>query len=355
MIRNIFLLSSLMILMSLPLSAQHLEVIKGNVDCGNVAYEKPVKAVFELKNKSRHKVRITNVETSCGCVSVDYPHGDIDGREAFTVQLTYDARMLGHFYKTALVTYKGSDEPIELVMKGKVLTEVQDNSADYPYAFGKLLTDKNMIEFDDVSKGENQEQDLLVYNNGSETLEPNLLHLPSYITTKVMPEHLKPGKAGKITLYLNSSKLRSYGLTQSKVNIAGKYGEKVSEETEIPVSVVLTPDLEMTEAEMLNAPKLSLSTENIEVDFQGKSKKRYDILLSNTGRTTLNITSLQMFTEGMKVTLSKRHIEPGETAKLKVTAYSNAFKKTKSRPRILMITNDPKKSKVIIELKVVRL
>lgn len=345
----------MIMLMILPMSAQHLEVIKGNVDCGNVAYERPVSAVFELKNKNRHKLSISNVETSCGCIGIDYPHGDIDGRKTFSVKLTYDARMLGHFYKTAIITFNGNEEPVELVMRGVVLAELKDNSADYPYVFGKLLADKNVIEFDNVSKGENQEMELAVYNNGSETLDPNLMHLPSYLTTKVMPERLSPGKSGKITVYLNSSKLYNYGLTQSKVHIAGRYGEKVSEETEIPVSVVLTPDLEMTETEKLNAPKLSLSTELIEVDFQGKSKKRYTIVLSNNGRSTLDISSLQMFTEGMKVTLAKRHIEPGESAKLKVTAYSTAFKKSKSRPRILMITNDPEKSKVIIELKVVRL
>lgn len=347
------ILSSLLMLLMLPLSAQHLVVTKGSVDCGNVAYEKPVTAVFELKNKHRHKLKISKVETSCGCTKVEYPKGEIGANEEFAIQLTYDARMLGHFYKTALVTSNDSEQPVELVMKGVVLAELEDNAADYPYAFGSLLLDKNVIEFDNVNKGENQEMELLVYNNGTETVEPNLLHLPSYLTTKVMPEHLGPRKAGKITVYLNSAKLRNYGLTQSKVNIAGRYGEKVNERTEIPVSVVLTPDfLDMSEADILNAPRLSLSSETIDVDFAGKSKKKYTIELSNNGRSTLSISSLQLFTDGMKVTLPKRHLEPGEKTKLKVTVYRSALEKSHARPRILMITNDPQKAKVIIELKI---
>lgn len=349
--KRIMLLSSFVMIIMMSLSAQNLAVIKGRVDCGNVAYEKPVTAVFELQNKGRHKMTIDRVETSCGCISADYPRGEIAGHEKFKVQLTYDARMLGHFYKTAMITVGGSRQPQELVMTGNVLAELEDNAADYPYAFGNLRTDKNTIEFDNVSKGDNLKQEIAIYNNGTETLEPNLMHLPSYLTTSVMPERLSPGKSGKITVYLNSSKLRDYGLTQSKVNLAGTFGEKVSDDTEIPVSVVLIPDfMEMSETQKLNAPQLVLSAEQIEVDFGGKSKKRYDITLTNNGRSPLHIRSLQMFTGGMKVTLPKRRLAPGESTKLKITAYRDELKRVKGKPRVLMITNDPKKAKVVISL-----
>lgn len=61
---------------------------------------------------------------------------------------------------------------------------------------------------------------------------------------------------------------------------------------------------------------------------------------------------MQMFTTGLKVRLNKSKLDPGESAKLKITAYKKQLKSARSRPRVLMITNDPTKPKVVIHVKV---
>lgn len=61
---------------------------------------------------------------------------------------------------------------------------------------------------------------------------------------------------------------------------------------------------------------------------------------------------MQMFTTGLKVRLNKSKLDPGESAKLKITAYKKQLKSARSRPRVLMITNDPDKPKVVIHVKV---
>ena len=86
----------------------------------------------------------------------------------------------------------------------------------------------------------------------------------------------------------------------------------------------------------------------LDFQFNGKSKQKGEIILMNDGQTTLNITSLQMFTPGLKVTLSKRELKPGETAKLKITGIAKELKRARTKPRVLMITNDPDKPKVVI-------
>jgi hypothetical protein len=58
-----------------------------------------------------------------------------------------------------------------------------------------------------------------------------------------------------------------------------------------------------------------------------------------------------MFTAGMQISLGKSKLAPTETTKLKIQIDSEELKKQKSRPRILMITNDPKKPKVMIEIR----
>jgi hypothetical protein len=57
-----------------------------------------------------------------------------------------------------------------------------------------------------------------------------------------------------------------------------------------------------------------------------------------------------MFTSGLKMTLGKRTIVPGGTTSLKVTAFADQLAKVRTRPRVLMITNDPKRPKVVITI-----
>ena len=136
--------------MSLMTMSAQIKIDNEVKDCGMVEYEKPVTAVFTLTNESQRALRITDVETSCGCTGAEYPQAEIAAGQQFTVKLTYDSRMLGHFHKSALLHSNVSDTPMLLTMKGVVVTELQDYSGTYPHVFGDLLADKNVIEFDDV-------------------------------------------------------------------------------------------------------------------------------------------------------------------------------------------------------------
>ena len=131
-------------------------------------------------------------------------------------------------------------------------------------------------------------------------------------------------------------------------------GDKVAPEKEISVSAVILPDFDhLTDAQRANAPKMILSAEKIDLGhFDGKDKKKGVLEITNAGKRTLKVRSLQMFTTGLEVSLNKTQIEPGKTAKLKVTAYAKQLRKARSKPRILMITNDPNQTKVILNVNV---
>ena len=236
------LMIPLMALAMLPVSAQKLTVTNATVNAGRTGYLQPITATFELRNKSKRKLIIESVKPDCGCTAVEYPK-EVDANKKFTIKMTYDARMLGHFQKMAAVKSNGSEKPVYLTMKGIVLTEMVDYTGRYPLAMGDLLLDKNDLEYDDVNKGDHPVQEIHIFNNSEETMTPNVMHLPPYLTALVMPEKLEPAKAGTIAITLNSEKLRDFGLNQTSVYIAKKLGEKVSQDNEVPVSAVLLPDL----------------------------------------------------------------------------------------------------------------
>ena len=337
----------------LTLSAQNLVVTQATVNAGRTGFMQPITATFELRNKSRRRLVIESVKPDCGCTAVDYPK-EVGANDKFTIKMTYDAKMLGHFQKMAAVISNGSQKPVYLRMRGVVVPEVLDYTGTYPLTMGNLLLDKNELEFDDVNKGDTPMQEIHIMNNSEETMQPNIMHLPPYLSATVKPETLAPGKGGTITVTLNSDKLRDFGLTQTSVYLGQKLGEKVSPDNEIPVSAVLLPHLQdYDEFSKALAPQLQMSTTEVDfTDFGGKSKKTTEVILYNTGKTKLNISSMRLFTSGLKVTLGKQSLEPDETTTLKITGYADDLRKLRTKPRILMITNDPDHAKVIININV---
>ena len=342
---------ALLMLAVLPVSAQKLIAEKTTIDVGKTGFQQPVTAVFEFRNKGVSRLKIEQVAPDCYCTVVEYPKTVINKGEKFQIKMTYDAKQLGHFDKQVAVYTSGAKKPLYLSMKGVVLEHYVDVSGHYPVDMGDLRLDSRDLEFDDINQGDMREQQLHIYNNSStETYQPNLLHLPPYLTALVQPEQLKPGEEGVITVTLNSSKLHGYGLTQTSIFLAGELGEKVSNDREIGVSAVLLPSFYgMTD--MQQAAKIALSTETVNINFEGKAKKTEIIDIQNVGHSELHISSLQMFTPGLRISLDKSRIKPGDYAKLKITAIAADLQKVRTRPRILMITNDPQKPKVIIELK----
>ena len=292
---------------------------------------------------------ISRLETDCGCTTIDGPK-IIGPGERFTISMTYDARMLGHFTKQATLYSNASPEPVYLKMKGVVLTDVVDYSKRYPYDMGGMLASINNIEFDDVKKGEHREVEINLMNNTEQDMTPNMLHLPSYLHALAMPEKLEPNRSGKIILTLNSEEVQQYGLTQVSIYLAKKLGEKISSDTEIPVSIVLLPDMTAFEGQNIElAPQLQLSAQALNLDAHHKNGT---IILSNTGKSVLKVTSLQMFTGGVQVKLPKSELQPGESTKLRVNIIPNQIRKARSKPRILMITNDPQHAKEVITINV---
>ena len=329
--------------------AQKLTIDKTTIDVGKTGFQVPVTATFEMRNKSSKQMVISRLETDCGCTTIDGPK-TIGPGERFTISMTYDARMLGHFTKQATLYSNASPEPVNLKMKGVVLTDVVDYSKRYPYDMGGMLASINNIEFDDVKKGEHREVEINLMNNTEQDMTPNMLHLPSYLHALAMPEKLEPNRSGKIILTLNSEEVQQYGLTQVSIYLAKKLGEKISSDTEIPVSIVLLPDMTAFEGQNIElAPQLQLSAQALNLDAHHKNGT---IILSNTGKSVLKVTSLQMFTGGVQVKLPKSELQPGESTKLRVNIIPNQIRKARSKPRILMITNDPQHAKEVITINV---
>ena len=349
---NIWMLSALL---ALPASAQKITTQHEVVDCGQVVFSKPVTAEFVLKNDGRKPLVINNVLKSCGCTEVDYPKTSIAAGESFVIKAVYDAKQMGTFTKQVCLYTNADEEPFILSMRGKVVGSVVDFAGSYDEMLGAIKSDAQEVEFDDVNRGDRPVQRIHIFNPTDEVLEPVVMHLPDYLHAFVSPSKVAPRHSAEISFVLDSKKLRDLGLNQTSVYLGERPGDKVAPEKEIVVSAVLLPGFEnMTPAKKALAPKIEMSATDLNLGrFNGKKKLKGEILITNKGKSELDIRSMQMFTMGLQVNLKKSKIQPGETVKMKVTAVAVDLKKSRVRhPRILMITNDPDHAKVMVKINV---
>lgn len=349
--RTIFFLS---LVAPLFIHAQNITTPSDTINCGQVEYRHPVKTEFKMKNDGRLPLVIKDVRTSCGCTTVTYPKNAVEPGDTFTVSALYDAKQMGHFQKQIGIYSNASALPLMLTIKGVVVDRIKNFKGEYPYTIGDLSADANELEFDDVNRGDMPVKTIHLMNTGTDVLEPQLMHLPPYIKGEVKPAKVAPGHSATATMQVDSRQLHSLGLTQTSIYLGMFPGDRVSPEKEIPVNIILMPDFEkLTDEQRALAPKIQLSEGSINIGpFEGKAKKKATIIITNVGKSTLTIRSLQMLSVGLEVSLNKQNILPGESAKLKVTAIASLLKKARSKPRILMITNDPNDAKVIIPLSV---
>lgn len=320
---------------------------------GEIMFQVPAKVAFKVRNTGNEDLVIKEVNPSCGCVVVDWDREPVLPGKTATINATYDAKMLGVFQKDIEVFTNASETPVYLHFQGRVVTKVTDFSGAFPYEMDDVRLSVNRVEFDNVNKGDKPVVELQVLNKGRKSYQPRLMHLPPYLTAHYSPEVLAGGRIGKIELTFDSEKMNTMGVTQTSVYLSRHEGDRISEENEIAVSIILLPDFSsMTAKERALAPRMDLSADLLDMGTLSKRRKTMSLYIKNTGQQTLDVTGLQVFDKALSVSLSNKNIEPGSVARMKVSVDAEYLVEGKNELRLLMIANDPFQPKRNITVKV---
>ena len=173
--------------------AQNISTANPTINCGQIAFQQPLKAEFMLKNSGDQPLIINTVRSSCGCTTADYPKEAVAPGQSFKVSATYDAKQMGHFQKQLAVYSNAGEQPFVLTLKGVVVERVKNFKGLYPYTIGALRTDTNEVEFNDVNRGDMPIVKIHLFNDSDQMVEPQLMHLPAYLRGEVKPTRIAPG------------------------------------------------------------------------------------------------------------------------------------------------------------------
>ena len=350
---NIGYIASLLLTVCAGLQAQ-LRVESEVMELGQLSWYQNRTLELKITNSGSKAIKIVGVRTSGSQLkAVSWPETLAAGGGG-KVSFIVDASLLGRFDRVVLIDCEDTGAPITVHVKGQVVADLSTNyNGDYPYQVDNVLLSTDNIEFDDASVGDFPEQVIEVKNAGNAVYKPELMHLPPYLSQRAVPEELLPGRAGKLIVTLNTEKVEGFGLKQTTVYVSRFPGDRVGKDNEVAVSSVVLPQVD-TSSVIQSALRPVLWMDATELSFPalapGKKAKGV-ILLRNDGKSTLEITSLQVFHPAVSVNLSKMKIAPGQTEKLKLTVQQKYLGLSRSRLRVLMTTDDPAHPKVFIDVK----
>lgn len=316
---------------------------------GELHWKVPTVVRFQLTNVGQSPLVIEEVRPDCGCTHATWVRQPIQPGESSTITANFDAQTLGAFEKQLAVKTNAAAEWQYLTFKGRVLAEVRDVARDFPYKIGDLHLSTDNVEFDDVQRGQLQDRVIYVYNGTKQNYMPQLLHLPKYLSAYAEPEVLRPGRVGRLRLSLNSNELHNMGLTQTSIYLARYSGDRVGRETEIGVSATLLPPQSIDNRRLERAPIAQMDTLVNLGSFAKKKKLKNEIFLTNVGHSTLTVNALQVYNPGISVQIDQANIAPGQRVKVKITANKD-FDLFKGSHRILLITNDPRRPKIVVQV-----
>ena len=91
------------------------------IDLGELPQGTPKTTAFKLTNDGKEPLLIASAKASCGCTNLNYAKDPILPGKTVEISVTYNAAAAGDFAKTITVNTNASEQPVTLLIKGKVV------------------------------------------------------------------------------------------------------------------------------------------------------------------------------------------------------------------------------------------
>jgi hypothetical protein len=325
---------------------------KDTHDFGSIKEENgKVRFDFQFTNTGGKPLIINQVRASCGCTSPDWSKEPIlPGKKGF-VSATYDPmNRPGPFNKSLTVVSNSTNPNVVLYIKGDVAPKPVTIEDTYRYSMGDIRLVSNHVSFAQVLKGRTSTQETEIINVSQNPVKISFKNVPSHLVVKAVPEVLKPGDKGVISVSYNSELKNDWGFVVDRVDVL--LNDQFNSTNRLTVSATIEEDFgSWSQEQIANAP--SISFDNNTFDFkeikQGV-KVEHVFTITNQGKSNLIIRNVKASCGCTAVSPVDDVIKPGASTTVKVI-FNSTGKIGKQNKTITIISNDPQKSRSILWIK----
>jgi len=312
---------------------------------GKVTYK------FEFINTGGSDLIIQNVSASCGCTAPSWTREPIAPGAKGYVAATYNpAGRPGSFRKYVTVISNSNPGSSRLTITGEVEPKPRTIEDDYHYAMGPLRLKSNHLAFGNLKNTATEEKQLEVINNSDGDIQVAFQRVPKHVTIKMEPSVLKPNEKGLIVATYNAPMRNDWGFVIDRMTL------EINGTADRAYSLVVSANIEedfsaLSAAELANAPVLNVDDPEFEFGKINQGEKvEHTYVLTNSGKSDLRIRKVTASCGCTAVQPDKTVVPPGESVNIK-TVFNSAGKVGNQNKTVTIITNDPKKSKMILWVK----
>jgi hypothetical protein len=306
---------------------------------------------FEFVKTGGSPLLIDTVRATCGCTAPNWTRQPIPpGGKGFVAATYNPAGRPNAFSKYLYVSSNSANPSVKLTIKGEVSAKPRTIEDDYRYSMAGLRLKANHLAFGNVSNTTEKDYKLEVINNSDKDITLGIEKVPPHLSIKFVPEVLKPNQKGFVVATYDARQKSDWGMIIDRVQVT--VDGQSERDFRLVISANIVEDFSaMSAQELADAPVIEV--EAPEVDF-GKLKQsekfEHDFIVSNSGKSTLYIRKIKASCGCTAVQPEKKQIEPGESVKIK-TIFNPAGKRGNQNKNVTVITNDPKRSNLILRIK----
>ncbi len=306
---------------------------------------------FEFVNTGGGPLIIQKVTATCGCTAPEWTREPIPAGGSGFIAATYNpAGRPNAFTKFLYVESNAEQGRVRLTIKGEVTPKPRTIEDEYRYSMGGLRLKANHLAFGNVNNTETKDYRLEVINNSDAPMKLGFQHVPSHMDISFVPETLKPGQKGIIEATYDATEKNDWGMLIDRVNVT--VNGVFERNYRLVVSANIVEDFSnMSGAEIAKAAKVSV--DNAEVNFgklQQNEKFEHNFVLTNEGQSTLFIRKIKSSCGCTAVQPEKKQVAPGESVQIKAI-FNSAGRRGNQSKNITVITNDPRRSSLILRIK----
>jgi hypothetical protein len=215
---------------------------------------------------------------------------------------------------------------------------------------GGLRLKANHLAFGSVNNTEKKDYRMEIINNSDKQIHLGFQRVPGHIDIKFVPEVLNPNQKGAIVATYDATEKNDWGMLIDRINVTvdGVYDRSYN----LIISANIVEDFSsLSASELSRAPVASVDKPEVSFGQLRQSEKfEHEFVLSNSGSSTLYIRKIKSSCGCTAAKPDKMQIEPGDSVKIKAV-FNSAGKRGNQNQSVTIITNDPKRSNLVLRIK----
>ncbi|MCR5395259.1 MAG: DUF1573 domain-containing protein [Bacteroidales bacterium] len=353
--KRIFLLFALaMICTQMMWAAGQIRFQKTTHDFGTISENGgDVSVDFEFSNAGDGPLLILRAASSCGCTVPEYPHQPLRAGEGGKVTVTYHPKgRPGPFQKTVTI-YDNTQQRTQITIMGNVVSNTTPEDS-YANEMGAGLRSKtrSMNFFDVYPTRNNRTRTLQFYNESEEPIQLSFRGVSKNIYLESQPDIILPKQEGKVLITFLTDKAKDWGLHEETFEVFIKGKESRMKNNVITVTADIWEDFStLSRKERDRAGEIEVDRTQLSFGRGSKVNQTQIITIRNTGKSKLTIRKISNdMPKVFRTQLSSEVIKPGQSAELVITYVPSANKIGELTHHLMIISNDPTNSRVIVNL-----